>query len=95
MQKYGIGQLPVMRNHKNEGSVREDQFVDIFVKHRDPMNIRVKDIMEAPFPEVAPDASLENISKLFTRDNPAVLVRDGSGGFGIITKADLIAAITR
>lgn len=95
MKQYGIGQLPVLRNGKNEGSVREDQFVDLFVKHRDPMNVRIREIMEAPFPEVAPDASLEDISKLFTRDNPAVLVRDGQGDLGIITKADLIAQIAR
>ncbi len=95
MKRYGIGQLPVLGNGKNEGSVREDQFVDIFVKHRDPMNVRVREIMEAPFPEVAPDANLEDVSKLFTRDNPAVLVRDGHGELGIITKADLIAQIAR
>ncbi|MBI3725297.1 pyridoxal-phosphate dependent enzyme [bacterium] len=95
MKRFGIGQIPVVKNGKSEGSVREDQFVDIFVKHRDPMNVRVKDIMVAPFPEVGPDASLEDISKLLTRENPAVIVRDPSGELGIITKHDLIAQIAR
>ena len=95
MKKFGIGQLPVMREGKSVGSVREDQFVDLFVKHKDPMNIRVKDVMDLPFPEVSSDASLEEISKLLTRENPAVLVREASGAIGIITKFDLIAQIAR
>jgi cystathionine beta-synthase len=95
MKKFQIGQLPVVRGGQSLGSVREDQFVDLFVKHKDPMNIRVKDVMEPPFPEVKADASLEEISKLLTRDNPAVLVREASGELGIITKSDLIAQIAR
>jgi cystathionine beta-synthase len=95
MKKFGIGQLPVVRDGKSVGGIREDQFVDVFVKHRDPMNVRVKDIMDAPFPEVGPEASLEDISKLLTREVPAVLVRDTGGGMGIITKHDLIAQIAR
>jgi cystathionine beta-synthase len=95
MKKFGIGQIPVVRNGKSEGSIREDQFLDIYVKHRDPMNVRVKDIMDGPFPEVGAEASLEDISKLLTRENPAVIVRDVSGSLGIITKSDLIAEIAR
>jgi predicted transcriptional regulator len=52
--------------------------------------------MEPPFPEVSPEATLEDISKLLTKDNPAVLVRNPDGTLvGIVTKYDLISQIAR
>ncbi len=95
MKRFGVSQIPVVRAGKSEGSVREDQFVEIYQKHKDPMNVRVREIMDGPFPEVGPEATLEDISKLLTRENPAVLVRTTDGGFGIVTKHDLIMQIAR
>ncbi len=40
------------------------------------------------------DTSLNEVSKLFTRENPAVMVRSEEGGYaGILTKHDLLAKV--
>jgi cystathionine beta-synthase len=95
MKRFGVSQIPVVRSGKSCGSVREDQFVDILRTHKDAMNVRVRDIMEPPFPEIVPETTLEEISKLLTRETPAVLVRGDAGLVGIVTKHDLIAQIAK
>lgn len=49
--------------------------------------------MQKPFPFVAPQASLEEVSLLINRENDAVLVRDMLSEVHIITKYDIIEAI--
>ena len=49
--------------------------------------------MSASFPFVSPDASMEEVSRLITKDNAAVLVKDLMGDVHIITRQDLIEAI--
>ncbi len=53
----------------------------------------VESAMEKPFPTVDVDASIEQVSKLITKDNTAVLVRDLGGNVHIITKQDIIESI--
>ena len=50
------------------------------------------DIMEAPFPEVNHNASLQEVSNLFNT-NKAAIVNYGKGLKHIITVQDLIGAI--
>ena len=49
--------------------------------------------MGKPYPIVALNASIEEISKLINKDNQAVLVDLGNGKFHIITKHDIISSI--
>jgi cystathionine beta-synthase len=49
--------------------------------------------MNKPFPIVQKNTSLEDISKLIDKNNPAVLVEMGSDKFQIITKHDIIRVI--
>jgi cystathionine beta-synthase len=53
----------------------------------------VDSLMSASFPFVSPDASMEEVSRLITKDNAAVLVKDLMGDVHIITRQDLIEAI--
>ena len=50
--------------------------------------------MQKPFPIVDGNASLEDVSKQITRENSAVLVKDLGGSVHIITKHDIIEAIS-
>jgi cystathionine beta-synthase len=45
------------------------------------------------FPFVSPEASMEEVSKLITKENAAVLLKDLMGDVHIITRQDLIEAI--
>jgi cystathionine beta-synthase len=52
----------------------------------------IKEIMGGPYPIVQMGTSIE-VSKLFNRDNAAVLIDLGEGRHHIITKYDIIGSI--
>jgi cystathionine beta-synthase len=47
----------------------------------------------SPYPIVQMGTSIEEVSKLFNRDNAAVLIDLGEGRYHIITKYDIIGSI--
>jgi cystathionine beta-synthase len=49
--------------------------------------------MQKPFPIIDGNLGLEEVSKLISKENNAVLVKDLGGSVHIITKHDIIAAI--
>ena len=49
--------------------------------------------MGKPFPIVSASASIDEVSKLISKDNQAVLVDLGNGTHHIITKHDIISSI--
>ena len=55
----------------------------------------LKAVMQKPFPVVGESASIEDISKLITKDNNAVLLKDLGGNMHIITKHDIIQAVAK
>ncbi len=95
LKEHGISQIPVLEDGEPRGSVHETQIVELIVRHKDPKQVRVAEIMDKPFPLVSGDSPLEEVAGLLTRENPAVLVRGASGELGIITKFDLISHIAR
>ena len=53
----------------------------------------IKDVMGKPFPIVAANAPIDEVSKLISKDNQAVLVDLGNNKYHIITKHDIISSI--
>ena len=49
--------------------------------------------MGKPYPIVNANAPIDEVSKLFNKDNQAVLVDLGNGKYHIITKHDIIGSI--
>lgn len=94
MRKYDISQIPVI-NSTGEfvGSLNDSHLFSKLVEQPEFKNEPVAALAQAPFPFVHPDASLEEISKLISRDNNAVLVKLLSGAVHIITKQDVIDAL--
>ena len=99
LKEHDVSQIPVMTNGESKpehvGSINEGQLVEAFAKQQDLNTVHVKEIMGPPFPVVTGDTSLEVVASRLTRENPAVLVEQPNGSFGIITKYDLIAHIAR
>ena len=95
IKEFDVSQLPVVEGGVPKGSVQEAALVKLFVEHTDPKSVKVADIMGEPFPLVDADTPLEDVAGLLSKQNPAVLVRGGSSGLGIITKYDLISHIAR
>ena len=57
-------------------------------------DLAVKEIMDAPFKFVGMDNTVDVLSSLIDKNNKALLVRDALNTVHIITKADLLSAMT-
>lgn len=94
MRKHDISQIPVVDQNGFAGAVDES---DVFKKYFEDKNISetpIKDIMRKPFPIVDGEAGIEEISQLINKENKAVLVKQGDNRYQIITKFDVISAIS-
>lgn len=94
MNKFFISQIPVT-NGSDEitGSVDDTRLFAKIMNDPDLRNGMVKNVMSAPFPVIEGNTSIDEVSKLITRENPAVLVKDLSGTTHILTRYDLIEGI--
>ncbi len=94
MQKHEVSQVPVLSDGAVIGSVSENKILSILISDDKAKANKVIGYMEKPFPIVAPETKLADVSKEFTRENSAVLVELPDSTLQIITKSDVIAAIT-
>ncbi|MFY8019550.1 MAG: cystathionine beta-synthase [Bacteroidia bacterium] len=94
MRKFSISQVPVI-NESGEftGSLNDTRLFNSLLEGHDIKSNTVASLMSASFPFVSPDASMEEVSRLITKENAAVLVKDLMGDVHIITRQDLIEAI--
>ena len=96
MDEYGFSQVPVFEGKRQVGSITERTIIDRMVKGEgeEPISERpVSDLMEDPFPQVGEDAPISLIANML-RVYPAVLVHNKGETTGIVTKADLLKALT-
>jgi cystathionine beta-synthase len=95
LEKFGISQLPVLDEQQEMvGSINDSHLYALWVKNPNIQQQVVKEIMQKPFPMVDEQATLEDISKLINKENNAVMVKAISGSVHIITKYDLISALS-
>lgn len=93
MRKYKISQIPVIDITGFVGSVDESDLFQSYVADKDVADKPIKEVMGKPFPIVKLGTSIEELSKLFSRENQAVLVDLENGHHHIITKSDIIGSI--
>ena len=95
MKKFSISQLPVTNeNEKFVGSLTDTALFGMIMENHELKQKLVSEVMSVSFPFVDAKASLEEVSRLITKDNAAVLVKDLMNQVHIITKQDLIEAIS-
>ena len=95
MQKYGISQIPVSsENGDFIGSVEENELYRKLMAKGCSLESSVKEVMSDPYPIVGFAETIENISKRINEKNSACLVMDMGGNWHIITKQDIIQAIS-
>ena len=96
MKELHIENIPVMENGVPVGAVSESGLFNIMLNNgSDIRNRKIRDIIEAPYPVVSFDASVERISALINKENGAVLAKDESGNFHIVTKYDVLQSFTQ
>jgi cystathionine beta-synthase len=95
MNKYDISQLPIKKGNDFVGSLDDGYIFSKLIHDNDIKNKKVSDVMQKAFPIVDPQTTIDEISKLITKDNNAVLMRDLGGNTHIITKHDVIQAVAQ
>ena len=91
---HDIGQLPVVLDGECIGSVIEGRLMAQVIEDPTLLDKPVEALMGVPFPVLDGRADSEEIRLLLARDNPACLVRDGGALVGIITRYDVVRAMT-
>lgn len=96
MKKYDIENIPVINKEgQNIGAISEG---GLFNKILDDSSVKeslIKDVMEKPYPEVAFNTAVENLSQFINKENGAVLSKDDTGTYHIVTKFDIIQSLTK
>lgn len=93
--KYDISQIPVSEKGTIVGSLNDSYVFTRLMENNDIKNQPVKRVMQPAFPVVGEKTTIEEVSKLITKDNNAVLLRDMGGNMHIITKHDIIQAVAK
>ena len=95
MKKYDIEHIPVIENNEVKGSISETGlFLKIF-NNAEIKHATVESVMEHAFPVVEFNTPVEKLSTLITKENGAVLAKDETGAFHIVTKYDVIQSLTK
>jgi len=94
MQKYNVENLPVLQEGEPIGAISESGlFARMMSNGQDIKGKKIAEVLEKPYPIVSFDTPLERLSTLITRENGAVLGKDDSGNYHIVTKYDVIHAL--
>jgi cystathionine beta-synthase len=91
MKDLHIENIPVLQDGVPVGAVSEGGLFNIMLSNgTDIRHKKIQEVIEAPYPVVAFDTAVERISSLISKENGAVLARDDSGNFHIVTKYDVL-----
>ena len=94
MKKYDIEHIPVIKNDGELiGSISESGLFQKVFSNPEIKTEKVEHVMEKPFPVVAIDTAVEKLGNLINKENGAVLAKDESGNYHIVTKYDIIQAL--
>ena len=94
MRKFGISQIPVMKDGGFVGSIDDKSVYQLLVEDPSLKDAPISSIMQAAFPIVNLNVTIDEICKLINRDTPAVLVDLGEGKYHIVTRYDVISAMS-
>lgn len=91
---HDIGQLPVVRDGECIGSINETRLMTQIIEDPSLLDKPVETVMGAPYPVLDGHIDADEIRPLLTRANAACLVREDGKLLGIITRYDVVRALT-
>ncbi|PKR80604.1 cystathionine beta-synthase [Brumimicrobium salinarum] len=94
MRAFKISQIPVKKDGEFVGLIDETTLINQIVGDQQLVDEPIGKIMGPKLPIVKPSASIKELSKLINKEVPAVLVDLGDDKFNIITRHDLISAMS-
>jgi cystathionine beta-synthase len=93
--QFNVSQVPVIDSEgKFVGSLSDNQLLKAMTNLKIGENLKVQDVMHEPFPIVSARTTIDELSALIEKSNGAVMVDKLGGGFDILTKHDVICAIS-
>ena len=95
MKKFDIEQIPVMQHNKMLGSLSEGGLFQKIFSNPEIKNASVKSVMEHAYPIVEFNTAVEKLGSLINRENGAVLAKDETGAYHIVTKYDVIQSLAK
>ncbi len=96
LKTHEISSLPVLDGSTNVGSLPEEELLRRAMDDATTLDRPVASLLAPPFPEVAADASLGEITHRL-REGRALLVREREGGpaIGVLTRRDLVTFLSQ
>lgn len=94
MRKFGISQIPVIKDNQFVGSLDDSRVYQLLVDSPELRDAPISSVMQAALPVVESHAHLDHLCKLIDRDTPAVLVKLPNGNHHIVTRYDIISAMS-
>ena len=94
MRKFGISQIPVIRDKHFVGSIDDSVIYQTLVDQPELRDAPISSIMGAAFPIVKSGTQIDELCKLINKSTPAVLVESESGPMHIVTRYDIISAMS-
>ncbi|MEP7231664.1 MAG: pyridoxal-phosphate dependent enzyme [Ginsengibacter sp.] len=95
MKEYDVENLPVKNGEGIIGSLSEGGLFDKILTDPEIKSQTVESVMEAEYPMVAFDTPVEKLSKLISKRSGAVLSKDETGNYHIVTKYDIIQSLAK
>lgn len=94
LNEKGISQIPVVDGEAFVGSLTDSKVLHKLLDNPDLKNQPVDVIMDKPFQFVSPRDTLDVLSSLIDKNNKALLVRDRLNKVHIITRHDILMAMS-
>lgn len=93
MKKYDIEHIPVIKENELIGSISESGLFQRVFNNPEIKTEKIEKVMDGAFPVVSLETPIEKLGSLINKENGAVLAKDESGNYQIVTKYDVIQAL--
>ncbi len=91
MKELHIENIPIMVDGLPVGAISESGLFNVILSNgAEIRHKRIQEVLEPPYPVVSFETPVERISSLISKENGAVLAKDDSGNFHIVTKYDVL-----
>lgn len=90
-----IDQMPVMENGKMIGSISESGLLSKLLKDHTVKSAAIREVMDSAFPLVPSETPIGKLSSMMNKEITAVITLDGLNNMHIVTKSDIIRALSK
>jgi len=94
MRKFGISQIPVLKDNRFVGSLDDSHVYQLLVDQPELRDAAISSVMQDAFPVVKAATHLDDLCKLINKNTPAALVEMPNGNHHIVTRYDVISSMS-